>query len=186
MQLSAVLLLIVLGLALQNLWVAAAAVMAHVYSAGLAGWDEDEDLRLRFGDGWTAYRRAVRRWIPRFRPRYPLQDTPARLYVSSQCEMCDEVGQWFRSRGARALTIVPAEEHPSKRLRRITYECGDQTHAMSGVAAVARALEHLHFGWALIGFALRLPGICQLVQLLVDASGGEARQVLADTHGRSA
>jgi hypothetical protein len=79
-----------------------------------------------------------------------------------------------------------AEEHPSKDLRRITYERGDGTHALTGVAAVARALEHLHLGWALVGFALRLPGVNQIVQLLVDASGGEARQVLTDSRRRSA
>jgi protein-S-isoprenylcysteine O-methyltransferase Ste14 len=49
MQLSAVLLLLVLGALLANWWVAASALVAHVYSTGLAGWDEDQDLRDRFG-----------------------------------------------------------------------------------------------------------------------------------------
>jgi len=50
MQLSAVLLLLILGAVLANWWVAASALVAHVYSAGLAGWDEDQDLRDRFGE----------------------------------------------------------------------------------------------------------------------------------------
>jgi protein-S-isoprenylcysteine O-methyltransferase Ste14 len=45
MQLSAVVMLFLLGLILRNAWLAAAGVMAHVYSLGLAGWDEDDDPR---------------------------------------------------------------------------------------------------------------------------------------------
>jgi len=55
MQLSAVVLLLGVGFMVRNVWVAAAGVMAHLYSAGLAGWDEDEDLRIRFGDDWLSY-----------------------------------------------------------------------------------------------------------------------------------
>jgi hypothetical protein len=43
--------------------------------------------------------------------------------------------------------------------------------------AVARALEHVHLGWALLGWLLRLPVICQVAQLLADASGAEPRQI---------
>ena len=57
MQLSAVLLLVLLGLVVWNPWLAAAGVMAHLYSARLAGWDEGEDLRRRIGHAWTEYRR---------------------------------------------------------------------------------------------------------------------------------
>src|SRR5258708_27078123 len=89
--------------------------------------------------------------------------------------MCSEVGLWFARRGARQLVIVAAETHPSGALRRITYDPGDGNRTACGVEAVARALEHIHLGWALIGFALRLPLLCPLAQLLVDASGGEPR-----------
>src|SRR5262249_53856342 len=64
MQLSGVLLLLVLGLAVENIWIAAAGLMAHVYAAGLAGWDEEDDLSVRFGGAWTAYRQARRQWLP--------------------------------------------------------------------------------------------------------------------------
>jgi len=67
MQLSAVLLLMLLGIILGNLWLSAAGIMAHIYSIGIAGWDEGEDLRGRFGKAWTAYRQRVPRWIPRWR-----------------------------------------------------------------------------------------------------------------------
>jgi protein-S-isoprenylcysteine O-methyltransferase Ste14 len=178
MQLSAVVLLTLLGVVLRNPWIAAAGVMAHIYSAGLAGWDEDADLRGRFGDGWIAYRRGVRRWIPRLRPWQPPDRAPARLFVASGCGMCSEVGQWFARRQAASLVIVPADTHPSQALTRIAYEAADGCTA-SGVEAIARALEHVHLGWAALGFLLRLPVVRPMAQLLVDASGGEPRPVPA-------
>ncbi len=175
MQLSAVLLLLGIGMMLRNVWVAAAGVMAHLYSAGLAGWDEDEDLRVRFGAAWIMYRRSVPRWFPRIRPWRSPEDPPALLFVAATCDMCSEVGQWFERRGAIGLRIVPAETHPLGSLRRITYEAGPGMSAASGMEAIARSLEHLHFGWAFVGFLLRLPVISPLVQLFADASGAEPR-----------
>jgi protein-S-isoprenylcysteine O-methyltransferase Ste14 len=175
MQLSAVLLLFLLGLVLRNAWVSSAGVMAHVYSAGLAGWDEDQDLQQRFGSHWTEYRRSVRRWVPRLRPWFRPDHAPAHLFIAERCTMCSEVRRWFECRGVRHLTIVAAETHPSNRLRRITYEPGDGSSAAAGVEAIARALEHIHFGWAFVGFLLRLPVIGELSQLLADASGAGPR-----------
>ncbi len=179
MQLAVVLMLFLLGGVLHNLWVAAAGIMAHLYSAGLAGWDEEQDLRDRFGNDWVVYRRSVRRWIPRLRPWRRADQPPALLFVSETCGMCREVARWFERRGVRYLAIVPAEAHPSGALRRITYEPGDGTRASSGVEAIARALEHIHLGWALLAFLVRLPLVCEFVQLVADASGAEPRNVAA-------
>ena len=175
MQVSGVLTLVVLGLVLRSAWIAAAGVLAHVYSMGLAGWDEEQDLRARFAGDWTQYRGAVRRWIPRWRPWWPPDRPPARLFVASRCDMCRQVGAWFARRAPRGLAIVAAESHPSGALTRVTYEPPDGSRAAAGIEAIARALEHTHLGWASLGFVLRLPLVRPLVQLLVDASGGEPR-----------
>jgi hypothetical protein len=98
--------------------------------------------------------------------------------------MCRDVGRWFERHGARQLAIVPAETHPSGALMRITYEPGDGTHAAAGVEAVARALEHIHLGWALLGCLLRLPVVCQFAQLVSDASGGEPRKIGSNGNGQ--
>ena len=177
MQLSAVVLLALLGLFLRNPWVAAAGIMAHLYSTGIAGWDEDEDLRRRFGDNWLAYAGNVRPWVPRLRPWRRPVDSPARLFVASGCGMCSEVGGWFARHHARGLAIVPAESHESRALTRITFEPAGGGPEATGVEAVARALEHVHLGWAFAGWALRLPGVRWFAQLLTDASGGEPRRI---------
>jgi protein-S-isoprenylcysteine O-methyltransferase Ste14 len=177
MQMSAIVLLVLLGIVLRNPWIAAAGAMAHVYSAGLAGWDEHDDLRRRFGEDWLTYRGAVRAWLPRLRPWHRPGEPPARLFVAETCGMCREVGEWFSNRHASHLEIVPAESHRSGALARITYEAADGSRAAAGVEAVTRALEHIHLGWAFAGWALRLPVILPLAQLLVDACGGEPRRV---------
>jgi len=177
MQLAAVLLLLALGIALDNLWIAAAGIVAHLYSAGLAGWDENEDLQRRFGGDWTTYVRGVPRWIPRWRPWLPGEHPPARLFVAEHCGMCSEVGRWFLRRGAPGLEIVAAESHP-RTLRRITYESGDGGYTASGIEAIARALEHVHLLWAFAAFVLRLPLVGACVQLLADASGAEPRATM--------
>lgn len=177
MQVSAIVLLLLLGLFVENLWIAAAGVMAHIYSAGLAGWDEDEDLVNRFGDSWRAYKKDVRRWVPRLRPWYPSHAVVGRLYVSSSCGMCSQVGAWFARQGARGLVIIPAELHPSQSLTRITYERAVPGRPASGVEALARAVEHIHFGWALLGFMVRLPILRPFLQILADASGAESRRL---------
>jgi protein-S-isoprenylcysteine O-methyltransferase Ste14 len=175
MQSSAVLFLILLAMIVGNIWVASAALIAHVYSVGLAGWDEEEDLRARFGAEWTVYRQRVRKWIPRWRPWYG-ETAIATLYVSAECGVCRQVAAWFEAREVRGLAIVPAEECAVP-LMRITYQSADGTYTASGIIAIARALEHIHLGWAVAGFAMRMPVVSNLIQLITDASGGGPRRV---------
>lgn len=174
MQLSAVMLLVAWGGLLRSWWVAAAGVMAWVYSVGLARMDEGTDLDGRFGEAWRSYRRSVRNWVPRWRPAH----APARLYVAMGCGPCSEIAKWFAASGAVSLEIVPAELHPRRDLRRLTYALVDDPNSCDeGVGALARAVEHIHFGWAMIAFFARLPGVRQMLQLLADVSGGEQKLV---------
>jgi hypothetical protein len=87
------------------------------------------------------------------------------------------LGRWLQRRQPRGLRIVSAADYPSRELDRLTFRSADQTSEEQGVAALARALEHIHLGWAAIGWTLRLPVVCQVVQVLVDASGGGPRRV---------
>jgi protein-S-isoprenylcysteine O-methyltransferase Ste14 len=181
MQLSSALVFIAWGIVLQNVWVMLGGPMTLAYALGLAASDEHSDLLGRFGKPWRVYRRHVRAWIPRWRPYHASIDglsvaPPARLYVAAGCGKCSEVGRWFVAHKARGLEVVPAELHPQRDLSRITYDAGDGS-GDEGVAAVARALEHIHLGWAIVGWMMRLPGMTPVLQLLVDASGGEPRLV---------
>ncbi len=75
------------------------------------------------------------------------------------------------------LTLAPAEACATP-LRRITYDQGGRHDR--GVAAIGRALEHAHLGWAVASWIGRLPGLVALLQLVTDAVGGDPRDLPAE------
>lgn len=179
MQLSAFLFLAAWGTMTGKPWVIAIGAMSVAYSAGIAGWDEVEDMRRRFGEPWAAYRRGVRAWLPRWHPWHPSLEgeKPDVLYVSAECGRCSELGRMVEAMRPVGLVVVPAEEHPTRDLTRITYAPADGGAEEDGVAAFARALEHVSFACALLGMGLRLPVVRPLLQVVVDASGGGPMRV---------
>ncbi|MFD4323356.1 methyltransferase family protein [Nocardioides sp. NPDC058538] len=169
MQISMVLVFVALALTFGDAWLLVAAVAAAAYSVGLAAWHEGAQLRRAFGDGWVAYRAEVPSWVPRWRPA---AIDSATLWVAADCGICSEVGRWFLRHEPRGLAIRPAAEHPEV-LYRVTYESAGVR--VSGVEAVARALNHIDLRWAMAGWALGLPGVRHLVQLCTDAFGAGPR-----------
>jgi protein-S-isoprenylcysteine O-methyltransferase Ste14 len=167
MQASCALVMLVWAGMLRNGWLLLAPLVAIIYCAGIAEWDEAQDLQLRFGKDWQDYRSLVRNWLPRWRPYHA--GPPAVLYLGRACLPCSQVRSWLEARKPLGLRIVDAEALPSGSIRRMRYETS--AGAIDGMRAMGRALEHLHLGWALPGAALRLPGIWQLIQLIMDASG---------------
>ena len=175
MQLSMTVLMIGLGALLASPSVALAGLVAGAFGTGLARWQEEGDLETRFGAAWRDYARAVRPWWPSWRPA---RVAPATLYYAGRCLACSAVGAWFARREPRGLALRPAEGFPGPSPTRITY-LTDDGRVFSGVVALARALDHLNLAWAWVGWALRLPGVCQAAQLLVDAAGGGPRVIAA-------
>ncbi|MFC4563548.1 methyltransferase family protein [Nocardiopsis mangrovi] len=147
------------------------AVVAFACAAGPAAAHEDERLRRSFGPAWDRYRAGVRPWLPRPRP-WPGR-TPAVLYVARGCAVCAPVEGWLVRRRPTALRVAAAEAHP-RPLRRLTYESADGLRA-TGIAAFGRALEHLHLGWALLGWVIGLPGVARCLGLCADAFGAGPR-----------
>ncbi|GAA3717249.1 hypothetical protein GCM10022224_098690 [Nonomuraea antimicrobica] len=156
-----------LPLAVLDVRFAAAAVVCVAYGAGLASWHEGTQLLARYGADWTTYRAHVRAWLPRVRPYAGLPH--ADVYVAATCERCDQLGRWVGRRRPVSLRILPAENHPAG-LRRMTYERADGLRAQ-GVAAFAHVAQHLHLGWAVLGWFLLLPGVGWFAQLCADAFG---------------
>jgi protein-S-isoprenylcysteine O-methyltransferase Ste14 len=175
MQTGACLILLTIAASGRSAEVAMAVVVALAYGYGVASWHEGDELRARFGQAWTDYRGGVRSWWPSWRPAST--GAPATLWVAATCGQCRSVGRFFDAPRAVRLNVRPAEEHPTGALRRLTYEADGRT--WDGLAAVARALEHVHLAWAMTGWALRLPGVCYGTQVLVDAAGGGPRGLCA-------
>lgn len=182
MQLSMVLVFLVGGIALWNAWLIAAALLAFIYSAGLAAWHEDVELSERFGSAWSGYKRSVRSWIPRVRP---VTDDRATLLVAYSCGTCSSIGKWFLARDPVGLTISPAEESDDPELRRVTYVPAEG-RPQRGVVAIARALEHVHLGWAAVGWVLGMPVLSHFAQLVADVFGPAPHRVAGRAYDSSA
>jgi protein-S-isoprenylcysteine O-methyltransferase Ste14 len=182
MQLSMVVVFAAAAVALWDPWLLAATFIALVYGAGLAEWHEDLELSARYGEAWTSYRSAVRPWLPRARPRI---STEATLLVAYSCQTCSSIGRWFRVRQPIGLTIAPAEDSSDVGVRRVTYLPAEGPPSL-GVAAIARALEHIHLGWTIVGWVLASPGVVHLAQLLADVFGPTPHVVAGLPYDRAA
>jgi protein-S-isoprenylcysteine O-methyltransferase Ste14 len=169
MQMSCLLVMLLWAAWLRSGWMAAAAGMSVVYNAGLAEWDEAEDLKHRFGEEWMSYRSHVRNWWPRWRPYHT--GMASRLYMAATCGPCSELRSWLEARKPLGLEIVDAECLPAGSIERMRYVPRDDSGDVEGVRALGCALEHMNLSWALAGIALRMPIIWQSVQLVMDASG---------------
>ncbi|MFC0507593.1 methyltransferase [Micromonospora costi] len=165
MQLGVVVLLLLAAAVTGSLPLLVAAATAVAFSAAVAGPHEAYDLATRYGPSWHDYRGRVRDWWPRWRPH--AGSGPAVLWLDDDCGPCVAVRRFLERRRPVGLTIAPAAEHPEV-LWRARYAGGDG-HTERGVAAVARALEHVDLGWAWVGWTVRLPGVTWLAQLVTDA-----------------
>ncbi len=177
MQFSMCLVLILWGLLLKSYWVVGGGIMGVIYSAGLAKWDEEQDLKAKYQSPWIKYREHVRPWKIRWKAYISPIQPQATIYIAEQCDACNQLKNWLQRHKPDGLQIIPAERHPARDLNRITYITGDGVTEEQGIAALARALEHIHIGWAFVGWVLRLPGLWHLVQLITDVSGGGPRLV---------
>lgn len=173
MQLSMVLVFLVAGVTLWDPWLLVAAAVAAVYGAGLAEWHENLELGERFGESWMSYRARVRPWLPTLHPIVPKEAT---LLVAFSCQTCSSVGRWFLARQPIGLRIAPAEESTDSGLRRVTYVSADGRRAR-GIAAIARSLEHIHIGWAMVGWVLAMPLVSHSAQLVADVFGPAPHRV---------
>jgi protein-S-isoprenylcysteine O-methyltransferase Ste14 len=168
MQISMSLLLVAESVFLMSFWPVFLAVMGIVYSEGLARWSENQDMRDRFGERWERYRSGHRPWIPRWRP---LIDEPCELWFDDHCGVCTEVADWFASRAPEKLILRKASEWEAAPLQRMTWHHPPSGRTESGIAGVAMAFQHLHLGWAALGWIAGIPGISHTIQLCFDTAG---------------
>lgn len=173
MQLSAVLMLGLLAIGTHSWSLAAAAVGGVAFSKFVADPHERGELASRLGAHWEAYDSQVRPWVVR---RTPYSAQPATLYLSETCTICQQTRGLVEHTKPVDLLLSAAEGCTVAGLRRALYVGPDGLQA-SGLAAVARGLEHSGPGWAYLGWLVRLPVVRPLLQLLLDGMGGGPRQL---------
>lgn len=175
MQFSCAVVMFLWALALRNPWLAAAALVSTIYSAGIAHWDEERDLARRYGAAWWWHRAAAPVWQLRWRP-YDAEP-PARLYMARTCGQCSVLRAWIEAQQPLGLEILDAETLPQGSIRRMRYDPADGTVPQEGLLAFARALEHMNLFWAWSGMILRLPVLHQGLQFVLDLCGFGPRTI---------
>jgi protein-S-isoprenylcysteine O-methyltransferase Ste14 len=164
MQLCTAAIWIILGVVLQSIWVASAALMAWIFVAGMVRWHHRHDLLVRFPDGWPEYRAHVPEWTPRWRPWFAYAAT---LNHDPANKAHARLVAWLRRQGAEGLVL---REQPETKL---TYLEPGETRCFESASALAKALNHVNFGYALAGaglLLLTLP-LMHLRQLIIGTSG---------------
>lgn len=177
MQVSMTLILLLWGVLLESYWVSAGSLISLFYSIAVANFDEEQKFVECFGQSWQDYKRRVHLWFPQWVSPVYKEKMVAKLYVDKSCDLCSQLGRWFEKRKAQGLLIVAAEQHPTKKITRLTYESVDGDFSVSGLKAVARGLEHIHLGWAWLGWGIALPIVNVVLQWIVDLYGGEPREL---------
>ena len=159
-------------LQLPVMWLLAAVSLA--YCLGIAKWSEQDDMKKRYGKEWELYRSQIPFW--RFSIQAKLLDSkPAIIYLALDCGPCSEIAQWLKKKQMVGLEIRDANTWDGELpLERVTYlhPTGEIEH---GVSAISSALQHIHLGWAYIGWLMQFPGIRHLLQFSMDASGGSRK-----------
>ncbi len=157
-------------------------IVILAFSEGFAHWHEAEELSNRFGQDWQIYRQEVPSWWPRWKPWFGFVAVLGpRLYIAGDCSPCSQLRRWFERRHPRCLEFVEATKYPGPTLTRLTYVSA-KGEIYQGLPAFCQALNHLNLGWAMAGWILSLPVLCQFVQILMDAVGAGPRLAASDTH----
>ena len=152
MQLASAATWILMGIALGSIWIASCAIMAWIFVVGMVRWHHRHDLLKRFPKGWPEYRSNVPEWIPRWRPWVP---HPSKLLFDPGNDRHQRLARWLRRRDCIGLGLAPMANSPLLYIEEGHVEEG---HGMSfrGMAAVAKAVDHINLAWAVSSAALLL------------------------------
>ena len=93
---------------------------------------------------------------------------PGTLWLDDDCGPCAGIRDHLLRMAPAGLTIAPASAFAHGTLWRARY-VADDGHSASGVAAVARGMEHGSLLYAYPAWILLVPGLDRLAQLVSDA-----------------
>ncbi len=138
------------------------------YALSISNPQEYEDMKLRFGTTWEKYKNDTPSWFFQWQPKHISKGT---IYFKKDCQQCEGVKSWFESKHPINLDIKYAREYKNETLLQATY-----THHLSNleyksVKAIAHGLEHINLAYATLGWFMRFPIICFILQSIVDALG---------------
>jgi protein-S-isoprenylcysteine O-methyltransferase Ste14/predicted DCC family thiol-disulfide oxidoreductase YuxK len=173
MQLSMTCLLLLESWLLTSPWPALLALIGIVYSTGFARWSENRDMHQRFGATWQQYLSSHRPWLPSWIPVTPIS---CQIWFDDSCGMCQEIARWLERRSPVGLEFCYASAWTGPPLRRVTWIDPQSGRIETGISAMAMAFQHIHLGWALLGWFAAIPGISHILQICFDAAGAGKKE----------
>jgi len=80
--------------------------------------------------------------------------------------------------------MTAAEDYPAQTPSRLAYDPGDGLPISDGAEGLMRALEPIDLRNSRVSSAVLIPGILEVVQLIMDAVGGGPKPVLKRNLGK--
>lgn len=142
-------------------------IVSVAYTIGVSEQHEQTQLKALFSTQWLKYKKNVPLWYFSWQPRHIPEAT---IYIRKNCNTCSQLRRWLEQRKPIHLHFEDAENFKNGQLSQLTYK-GIYGQYNTSVKALAHSLEHINLAWASLGWFMRLPGINQLLQLIIDSMG---------------
>jgi protein-S-isoprenylcysteine O-methyltransferase Ste14 len=137
------------------------------YTIGVSNTQEYTDMKKRFGSSWLQYFKQVPSWYFQFKPKHIPQGT---IYFKAQCTPCEALKTWFEKQNTFNLKIAYASTYKGDALKQVTYvHVSGQDY--KSIKALAHAFEHIHLGYASLGWFMRSPIVSHVLQIIIDGLG---------------
>jgi len=139
-------------------------LVSIAYTVGISDYHENDDMRKRFGLEWEVYKSSVPKW--RFLWK-PTQIPQGQIFFDLNCIQCSQVREWIQNRNPINLAIKTSVDFQAHTILQVTYIDHNGLEFRS-VNAIACALEHIHLGYATLGWFMRFPGLNNILQVIID------------------
>lgn len=164
-QWSFTLLFIPLSIYYNSLLLLFGSIISVAYTIGISNQQEYEDMKSRFGSEWDNYKKNVPNWWFLWKPKsIPIGE----IYFKRDCNQCEQIRRWFDNQNVSNLDIKYSDEYKSSSFLQVTY-IDDNGMKFKSVKAISYGLEHINLAFACLGWFMRFPVICQVLQAIIDS-----------------
>lgn len=158
---------LVLAIYHQSFYFLIGIIVSVCYVLGVSDKQEFPDMIYRFGMSYENYKKAVPAWKFLWRP---IAIPKGKIYFDMECTNCSQISQWFLHQKTNNLEVCPSASFTSYNLQKVTYIDHYDTH-YEGISAISMALQHIHLGWATLGWFIGFPLVRYIFQSIVEALG---------------
>lgn len=140
-------------------------LISIAYTFGVSNYQENNDMKLRFGKEWENYSKKTPSWRFLWKPKNISNGT---IYFKKDCTQCEEIKKWFENKKPRNLSIKYSLSYKESTLLQVTYvDIYGLEH--KSIKAISRGLEHTNLAYACIGWFMNFPIINHILQTIIDS-----------------